>query len=131
MSCGYDIHCLVCKYGGGDGTGYTVNTGLDWNHAGRELAAVLAQRDKLTDFGRLLSNPLINDVADRESGPTSPLIRIANFFIAHEGHELAVVDEYGRRWDRCGQFIVYDCGHKHPCVLQVGHEGDHTHKEPK
>lgn len=115
MSCSYDFQCLDCK----------ASAGLDWNHAGQEMADALMQR---RGFEAL--NVLADGLSWRFTDLSEPLLRIARFFSAHSsGHNVVVIDEYGKIWSACGKDVEFGCGHRHYCRLPPGHAGRCSHTE--
>lgn len=114
MSCSYDIHCLDCKS----------SVGLDWNHAGNELARALTLKQGFKDFLVLL-DALSTDgcwrLADSADGAMQ---KVGRFFNDHDGHQIVVKDEYGKIFNACAKEIQFGCGHHHYCGREPNHDGE-------
>ncbi len=122
MSCSYDLWCADCK----------TYVGLDWNHEGALIAEVLEQRPHLEAIGRMLNQEEqvpTSGIWRLSDSSGSPLVRVAKFVAAHEGHRLVSRDEYGRDWLTCGADIPCDCGIRRRCRLPDKHEGKHSYRE--
>lgn len=119
MSCSYEFRCLTCpaQWDGGDNS----------NHSGEEMARVLAQRYPLAVFGRIV-NDINNDLERLFGLDWRRLGGMAEWFAEHATHDVRVFDEYGREWDRCGEWVKCPgagCHATNPCKLERGHDGDH------
>lgn len=59
-------------------------------------------------------------------------VDVMKFMAKHEGHDVQVVDEYGKLYSWCGDYSTgCECGKTHGCRLPKGHEGQHDWREPK
>lgn len=110
MSCDYDVICTQCNE----------RLGLsDWNHCDVECRSFVANADRLAD------------IAERMSGLDLELRHYRGdvdwkWFIAHRGHPMRVIDEYGRLDDSCDVRTTCEhCGHGFSCRGVEGHEGQH------
>lgn len=120
MSTDWDIACKTC--------GPTHRLGVeDANHADDSMRAIIRLAPHLAALGKAADVGYINVVgADlpRHNGNLN-----LTFFVTHEGHELAPIDEYGR-WDgQCWErFQCPCCKHTEQCQMESGHTGDHGRK---
>lgn len=116
MSCSYDVKCSTC----------TTAAGLDLNNGGHALMNALTHRAALEQYGRAVvaiskgkDGWYFDDVSQGR------IASLASFLAAHEGHTLAVIDEYGRDFEACSADITCTCGARHYCMLKPGHSGEH------
>lgn len=118
MSNHYDYRCVPCASG----------PGIDLNHGGDDLAACLEAVKLLAPFGEALTVSMRMSLFERDG--YQRLTQLACWVAEHTGvgHEIAVFDEYGARWDRCG--VPYRCCNRcqvswHHCLKRLGHDGEH------
>lgn len=101
-----------------------VTTDLDLNHGGWALQNALSHRTDLEAFGRtLVAISKGRDGWYFDESSTSRITSLARWLAAHEGHQLRVIDEYGRLWDACSKDVICACGARSYCSLKPGHTG--------
>ena len=104
MSTDYDIHCVTCGVCEADWRDATKtilrcpNTCLDDFRGGAELERILrAHRAAMESVGLMLRDADMWRFSDRGG----ELVRVAEFFASHVGHDLEVRNEYGDNWAKC------------------------------
>lgn len=114
MSCDWDVYCVDCKSHLGVG---------DCNHGDaymRQLVAVGPQLGKFAVDAKAIR--MCTEVSFEPSIVGAYRFDL-DWFAIHGEHHLAPIDEYGRLDAQCWQHVVCECGHKHACKLNKGHEG--------
>lgn len=123
MSCDWRFECVDCR------TSYATER----NHGGPCMAAILAARPELARLSAelkahaaLLEN-LSYFLATGDEPNFNPVIRLADWFRAHEGHSVKVISETGREYGLCGARVPCrgGCGHERHCTRPPDHDGDH------
>lgn len=126
MSTYWDIVCLDCEI-----DGKNESAGWHWNHGEQELAAILAQKDKIAAAWPMFEVVGGTDlrIGFPESGGSVEAVR---FFAMHHQHRLAVMNEYGDVLDEClHRWNCGDCNHGLVCHRPKGHDGAHdTRRDP-
>lgn len=115
MSTYYDIHCRTCD----EGAGFRIN------HGDKQLLQLVNRIAQWAVLDDLINGPLNIDFklwGDEGGGLRS----FPAFAKAHLGHDVTLLDEYGRFFDKCGEWIKCPtCRSGAHCTLDRGHDGDH------
>lgn len=121
MSCDWRFECADCR------TSYSTER----NHGEGPMAAILAARPALAHLAAELKAQanLIGDLEDFLDDPLNihPLLGLAAWFAAHDGHRVKLIDETDREYGTCGARVSCSggCSCARYCALEPGHPGDH------
>lgn len=128
MSTDYEIACMTCwRVSGADYVPGHARTGWDnvRYHQIHDLNKLITKAAAIAAIDTELFRDTELHVQFTLSHGDVKLHGLAEFMRAHAGHELAVLDEYGR-WDehcpRCA--MCPTCKHEKPCRRRRDHEGE-------
>jgi hypothetical protein len=112
MSCDYDVICTDCNQ----------QLGLDgWNHMDNECRMFVRNADVIAMLYEAKKVAGVDLELSHWRGHVD-----WEWFLKHRGHQLRVVDEYGRYDDTCDErFDCESCGYMTSCKLTKGHDGGH------
>jgi len=109
MSCDWDIRCVDCA---------TTLHFSDANHQDELMWALIKHRDAIAALAPLLVDADVE--LSSHYGRIDPV-----WFLAHAGHRLVPIDEYGALATACCEYVTCSCGSRRRCTLDLGHAGDH------
>lgn len=110
MSCSWDLICVDCS---------GARAGLDFNHGGDQIAAMLEFREPMAAvWGGT------RQLWAFFCGPQSRFEQCAEFLAAHREHNLAVISEYGEVWGACSKRVECACGQMRYCTFVKDHYGE-------
>lgn len=102
-----------------------VEAGIDANHGGAELVALLRLRPEAEAFAEKIESGREAHKACFWEQWEAP--RWARWLAAHKGHEVKVFSEYGYAFDQCSERVDCEtCRTMHVCALPLDHEGPHS-----
>jgi|SRR5262245_9707713 len=110
MSCDYHVFCVDCQ------SRHDFN---DANHREGLMRHFVTHRDAIAAIAPLLAATNGDLELKTYYGHVD-----ASWFVAHAGHELRVIDEYGKIDGNCPRRV--NCAHcktERWCTLSFGHEG--------
>lgn len=110
MSCDYHVYCVPCC------SRHDFN---DANHQAPLMRHFIRHRDAIAALAPLLSETHGDLTLGTHFGQVD-----ASWFQAHAGHELRVIDEYGRIDGQCERRVPCEhCKTEHWCQRPFGHDG--------
>ncbi len=109
MSKDFYVYCLRCKERHDLGINHGDDQMRTWvQHAGAIAGLLPLMRAHWSDVSLTTYNQTID----------------VSWFAEHAGHELGVIDEYGRLLDQCEHRVkCAGCDHQHNCLRKRAHEG--------
>lgn len=124
MSNSYDLRCVDCAE----------THSFDDNRSTESIQTLIRHADAIAALAPMMAEePFLNCPSLTLGFNRGSCGAIdAAWFAAHAGHHLAVIDEYGRLLDECGNAVSCGaCGHVERCRLTPRHSGPCSSTRPK